>query len=112
MKDPDETRRVRRVKTNMQGRLVTQAGTVDVQVADISVNGCRLVARSLPVLASPVTLVLPEADLEVGADVVWQRGHSAGLRFLSRRSAPDQAAAGEALSEAPPDDPGRERTEV
>lgn len=93
-KDPKEIRRVRRIKTNMRARVLVDGAAVPVQVADISITGCRIVARGLPSLPATVSMLLEEANLTVKAEVVWQKGHSAGLRFLERKAAggPDPAS--------------------
>ena len=90
----EEVRRVRRIRINMRAIAVCGGATFPAQVADISVNGCRIVARGMPDLAGALSLELEDAGLRVDCEVVWQRGLSAGLRFVVRGT-PDVGRAGE-----------------
>ncbi|HUG61588.1 MAG TPA: PilZ domain-containing protein [Methylomirabilota bacterium] len=84
-KKPDEIRNVRRLKTNMAA-WVTGPSTPGfaAQVADISINGCRLVWREAKRISGVLSVEIPDARLSAQCEVAWQRSHSAGLRFLSR----------------------------
>lgn len=88
-----EIRRVRRLECNMRAWVTspTVPGFV-CQVADISINGCRLLARNMSRLSPRVTMTIIDADLTAECEVVWQNRFSAGLRFISRSTQADVGA--------------------
>lgn len=85
----DNLRRLRRIKTNMRGWVRGGGPEFLVQIADISINGCRIVSRQMRPLGPTVTITILDADLVAECEVAWQDRFSAGLRFVQRSTQAD-----------------------
>lgn len=79
-----ERRFGRREAVQLRARISTPAGrTLEVVVRDLSFSGCRIEKPENVQIPQRFTLCfvdLERADVE--AEVVWQRGGEAGVRFL------------------------------
>lgn len=84
-------RSARRIKANARA-WVTYPGVKGFlcQIADISITGCRIIDRKLPVLPERISLTIIDADLAAECEVVWSTRFSAGLRFIERGTQADK----------------------
>lgn len=95
-------RRLNRRKTNMRALVTTSGGTAfHAQVADLTINGCRIVSREIHRIGQRVTLDFAASPVGADCEVVWRSRFSAGLRFVLRRSRGQGEPAGEALTPGP-----------
>lgn len=70
-----------RVRTLMQGVLTDRAGSLDVRINDISAGGVMITGPSRPPKNETLEIAITGAG-SLHAELVWQDGMEAGLRFV------------------------------
>ena len=94
-KSSQERRRSRRKPVMWAARLETAAGAVECAAFDLSLGGAKLRLDVPVALHHPVRLVLERRGI-IGAEAVWRRGSTLGLRF-TEPAALVRAVLGDAL---------------
>ena len=77
-----EHRRARRRRTLKQGKVIlTDSTTMDCTIRDLSEGGARLVFGGATQLPKTFSLVVLSDNTRRPAELLWQRGLSAGIAF-------------------------------
>jgi hypothetical protein len=89
-----DKRRSRRQKTLKSGHLIlSDWTTMDCTVRDLSPEGAKLVFGGPPALPKTFSLVVHSTDKLIPAELLWQRGLSAGIAFTGpERPAPHKSS--------------------
>ena len=80
-----EIRRARRVECAVPGTLHVRDVSIACVVEDMSVVGARIRLSGHMALTETFRFEFPKRSILVDAELIWQRGDEAGIRFLHRK---------------------------